>query len=172
MKKKSLTTLQKRTPSHLKSLASYLKRHPKHVNFKLYDWLSTLETAQLARIYEDAHAIYSSFIHGRPMTRGSKDLAKAACLAYGAEVPDVQPEMIITHLDSLLRGMKDAAHIGLMARCEWVIVTERISIWPRSYRPYQVTQRGLVEGEQQDNPRTRHLLGLDATPAVDRGSAS
>lgn len=161
MEKKPLPKLQKQTPSHFKSLASYLKRHPDNVDFKLYDWLSTLETAQLAQIYEDAQNIYSSFIHSRPMTRGSKDLAKAACLAYGAEVPDVQPEMVIKHLDSLLRGLKDAAHIGIMARCEWVIVTERISIWPRSHRPYQVTQRGLVEGEQQNNPRTRFLLGLD-----------
>lgn len=161
MEKKPLTKLQKRTPSHFKSLASYLKRHPNNVDFKIYDWLSTLETAQLARIYEDAHDIYASFIHRRPMTRGSKDLAKAACLAYGAEVPDVQPELVIKHLDSLLRGLKDAAHIGIMARCQWVIVTGRISIWPRDEKLYQVTNRGRIEGEHQVNPRTRFLLGLE-----------
>jgi len=146
--------------SHLKSLASYLKQHPENVDFKLYDWLRTLNNGDLVRVYRDLTSIYTSFKAGTPITRQARSLANAACLAYGAEAPGVSPDLVMRHIDSLLEGMRQAVHIEALARSGWVIVTGRISIWPGDRKPYQVTQRGRIEGEAVDNQRTRALLGL------------
>lgn len=152
--------------SHLKSLATYLKTHPENVDFKLYDWLRTLKTSELVRIYEDAASIYTSFKAGTPATKPAKSLANAACLAYGAEAPGVDGELVVKHIDSLLEGLREAVHIEVLARCGWVIVTGRISIWPGNRNRYQVTQRGRIEGEAVDNQRTRALLGLLPKPTL------
>lgn len=146
--------------SHLKSLASYLKQHPENVDFKLYDWLRTLNNGDLVRVYRDLISIYTSFKAGTPITRQAKSLANAACLAYGAEVPGVDPDLVVKHIDSLLEGMREAVHIEALARSGWVIVTGRLSIWPGNQSRLQVTQRGRIEGEAVDSPRTRALLGL------------
>lgn len=146
--------------SHLKSLATYLKTHPENVDFKLYDWLRTLKTSELVRIYEDAASIYTSFKAGTPATKQAKSLANAACLAYGAEAPGIEGALVVKHIDSLLEGLCEAVHIEVLARSGWLIVTGRISIWPGNRNRYQVTQRGRIEGETVNNRRTRSLLGL------------
>jgi hypothetical protein len=167
MEKKPLTSQSTRIPSHFKSLASYLQQCPANVDFKLYDWLRTLALEDLGRMHKDGNSIYDSFVTKSPMTKAARDFAKAACLAYCAEAPDAEPEMVTKHLDTLLRGMRDAAYIEIMVRCGWAVVTERISIWPRTPKPYQVSQRGREEGERLTNPRSRTLLGLPPKPRLE-----
>jgi hypothetical protein len=163
METNSLATKQNRIPSHFKSLASFLAQRPESVDFKLYDWLRTLEMEDLGRMHKAGNSIYDSFITKLPMTKQARDFAKAACLAYCAEAPGVEPELVVKHLDTLLRGMRDAVYIEIMVRCGWVVVTERVSIWPRAEKPYLVSKRGRIEGEQLRNPRSRALLGLQPT---------
>lgn len=164
MKKNPLASKQQRIPSHFKSLADYLKQCPENVDFRLYDWVRTLELEALGRIHEDGKSIYDAFINKSLISKQGRDLAKAACLAYCAETPDVEPEMVTRHVDTLLRGISDAAYIELMVRCGWAVVTERISIWPRTEKSYHVSQRGRIEGERVKVPRMRALLGLQPNP--------
>lgn len=69
MDTKPVTPQQKRIPSHFKSLASYLKQRPDNVNFKLYDWLRTLELEDLGRMHKAGNSIYDGFITKSPMTK-------------------------------------------------------------------------------------------------------
>lgn len=156
MDKNSLTPKQNRIPSHFKSLASFLARHPENVDFKLYDWLRTLEMEDLGRMLKAGKSIYDSFITKSPMTKQARDFAKAACLAYCAEAPGAEPELVVKHLDTLLRGMRDAVYIEIMVRCEWAVVTERVSIWPRVEKPYVVSKRGRIEGGSFKTPDRVH----------------
>ena len=103
------------------------------------------------------------------MTKPGRDIANAACLAYGAENPDIEAELVVKHLDVLLRGMKDAVYIEVSARCGWVILTARVSIWPHTRRPYEVTERGRIEGELLESSRMRALLGVG--PRLNFGEA-
>jgi len=164
MEKNLFAPKQNLTPSHFRSLASFLARRPENADFKLYDWLRTLEMVDLGRMHRAGNSIYDSFITKSPMTKQARDFAKAACLAYCAEAPGVEPELVVKHLDTLLRGMRDAVYIEIMVRCEWAVVTERVSIWPRAEKPYVVSKRGRIEGEQLQNPRSRALLGLQVRP--------
>lgn len=145
MNKIPLISKQQRLPSHFKSLSAHLKQCPENVDFRLYDWLRTLELDALGRIHEDGKSISDAFINKSPISKQGRDLAKAAALAYCAETPDVKPEMVTRHLDTLLRGIRDAAYIEQMVRCGWAVVTERISIWPRTEKSYHVSQRGRIE---------------------------
>lgn len=101
--KNPLASKQQQIPSHFKSLADYLKQCPENVDFKLYYWVRTLELEALGRIHEDGKSISDAFINKSPISRQGRDLAKAAALAYCAEMPDVEPEMVTRHLDTLLR---------------------------------------------------------------------
>jgi hypothetical protein len=166
MEKYRHTPLRKRTTSHLKSLALYLKQQPKPLDFKLSDWLRTLELEDLDRIGRDANSIFESFTGCTPITKRAKDVAKAACLAYGAENPTIEAELITERLVLLAYGMSNAAFIEIVSRCGWVVMTERMGVWPRAERPYQVSRRGRIEGEQLTSPRTRALLGLAARPST------
>lgn len=51
MEKNPFAPKQNRTPSHFRSLASFLARRPENVDFKLYDWLRTLEMVDLMPLY-------------------------------------------------------------------------------------------------------------------------
>lgn len=168
MEKKLVTAKQNRILSHFKSLAIFLARCPENVDFKLYDWLRTLEMEDLGRMHKAGNSIYDSFTTKSPMTKQARDFAKAACLAYCAEAPGVEPELVVKHLDTLLRGMRDAVYIEVMVRCGWAVVTERVSIWPRAEKPYVVSKRGRIEGEQLLNPRSRALLGLQPNAATQK----
>jgi hypothetical protein len=164
MKKLPVTSSPNRIRSHFNSIATYLKQHAENTDFRVCDWLRTVDLEDLGRMRKAGNSIYVSFLSGSPMTRQAKDFAKAVCLASAAEKPDVDAELITRHLDIFLRAMLDAVYIEVMARCEWVIVTQRVSVWPCAEKPYQVTRRGRAEGEQLQSPRSRAMLGLAPPP--------
>lgn len=166
MEKKPLDKLQKRTTSHFKSLALYLKKQPEPLDFKLSDWLRTLELEDLDRIGRDANSMFESFTGCTPITKQAKDVAKAACLAYGAESPAIEAELITERLVLLAYGMSNAAFIEIVSRCGWVVMTGRMGIWPLAKKPYQVSRQGRIEGEHLVSPRTRGLLGISTRPAA------
>ena len=125
MEEKQVTVGSQWKNSHFKSLAIFLKQPSKRINFRLSDWLRTLDNEDLDRLLRDANSIYESLRKGTPATRHSKDLAKAACLAYGAEEPTIGAELIIQRLDLLIIGMSNVAYIELVSRCGWVVMTDR-----------------------------------------------
>lgn len=135
---------------YVQSLSSYLAAHTTGLNFKLYDWLRTLDFDMLAATDSLMCSVFDILDRRATLTAPIRDFIDAACLAAGAERPAASPESIVDQLAQLLEQFNNATHTELDARAGYVIVTERIGIWPSEQRGYQVTQRGRAEAQMSD----------------------
>jgi hypothetical protein len=135
---------------YVQSLLSFLEEHTAGPNFKIYDWLRTLDFDMLAATDSLMCSIFDILISRATLTAPVRDFIDAACLAAGAERPAASPESIVDQLAQLLEQFNNATHTELDARAGYVIVTERIGIWPSEQRGYQVTQRGRAEAQMSD----------------------
>lgn len=158
MKKESTWLGKTGSGAHLKSLERFLSSRPRNVDFKLYDWLSTLDVEQLGRIHHEVRRVWTCIETSTPLTVRAQDVVDVAILAYGAELPGMSPERVIRELPIALASITSASLIALFARKGWVMVTGRISIRPRGELPYKVTKEGCVQSDFVEDRLARSLL--------------
>src|SRR4051812_16161911 len=85
MKKNYRRGQSKKAKSHSSDLAEFIKNHQMDNDFKIYDWLRTLDTCDLRCIEEEAqNCCYGNIAESVSLTPGP-DMLDLAVIAYEAE---------------------------------------------------------------------------------------
>lgn len=160
MKKKNVHACFDFNNSPCDSLAEFIEKRSTDVDFKVHDWLETLMTAELRRVEEHAQdCCYGRF--AKTIFENEADgIIDVALMAYSAEMCyEVASDEAFDVIENLLVGLSVAACIERLKRNGWLVITKRMSILVQSPRPYQITQKGLMEGLWSNDPLTLWILG-------------
>lgn len=138
--------------SYVDSLLSFLDEAPQGVDFKLYDWVRTLDDDKLLATDGFMCDIYEFLGEKGIPSAHVRDFIDAAVYAAGAECPDADPEDVTSVLLTLLEKFNDVNRTEMYARIGELIITERIGIWPSTAPGYEYSRYPRFAPKAKERP--------------------